>query len=143
MNKSHRWLGAVVGLALAGCPAEAPSAPPPLLGATVDLGRLMTSAPSQGKIRVSGAAGTVVGSDITTVTLTVLREGGIPAAMRLQHLGGGLPVASTFATIKADGSFAEVEVGDPERPVQSGDELNITPQAGIGQAGPTVSRVVP
>ncbi len=138
-------LAACAGPPPAALPAASPAAsPPPIVGAVVDAFKLVVSAPVDGVITVAGKPGCVYGAPATTVTLTVLREvvAASPAPWRLLHLGGGLPIASGFVTIAADGGFVETRLGDPARAVKSGDELNVTPQNGTAQAGfPTAVKV--
>lgn len=133
MNKP--WLHAVVPLLgalwLAACTGPTELAP-------VLLARVVLGAPEGGLVRVEGLPGAVVISEATTLTVTMVREGAQPVAYRLQHLNGGLAIASTFAEVRPDGSFGPVLVGSSERPVQKGDELNLTPQAGVRQVGYTV-----
>jgi hypothetical protein len=141
----------VAAIALAVLPActggstPAP-APTPIVGAVVDPFKLVVSTPEDGVVRISGKPGTVSGGVSTTVTLTILREtvaSPVPA-FRIMHLGsGGLPIASSFAVLSPDGGFTEVPVGDPDRPVRSGDELNVTPQNGTTQSGFPVAVQVP
>lgn len=149
----RRLVFAPLACILAACPAPSPAtapgaspgaSPAPLVGAVVDPFKLVVSAPVDGVITVSGKPNCVYGAPAVTVTLTVLREAttASPAPWRLLHLGGGLPIASGYASLGADGGFAETRVGDPARPVKSGDELNVTPQNGTAQAGfPTAVKV--
>lgn len=128
---------ALLSLLLAGWALSACEAPP-----TVYLlpERVAVSAPRDGVVSVSGGPGAVVG-EVTTLTLTIVREAVPAPAFRLQHLGGQLPIASTFAAVKPDGSFDPVSLGEAERPVQAGDELNLTPQNGVRQVGYTVGNL--
>lgn len=127
------WAAILLG-SLAACsgPVEAPSIVP---------SQVRVGAPEGGVVRVEGLPGAVAIAEATTVTLTMVREAPTPVAYALQHLNGGLPVASTYAEVRPDGSFGPVPVGSAERPVQSRDELNLTPQAGVRQVGFTVGQI--
>ena len=137
----------LLALSLAACPGGAPTAQPtPIAGVVVDLAKVTVTKPVDGRITVSGAVGTATGGKVTTVTLTVVREvkaSPAPAGYRLQHLTGGLAITSGFAAVRADGGFDATTIGDPERPIQSGDELNLIPQNGTSQAGFPASIWVP
>ncbi|HEY9720996.1 MAG TPA: hypothetical protein V6D47_03230 [Oscillatoriaceae cyanobacterium] len=116
--------------------------------AKIDLSRVTVSAPSNGQITVTGAAGAVTGGGATTLTLTVIDHNASPipsppTGYRLQHLTGLLPVDSSYASLNADGSFAAVTMGSADRPIKSDDEINFTPEAGIAQAGYTAYETVP
>lgn len=148
----RRLLFLPIAACLTACPAQptaqptAPAASPtPIVGTVVNPFKIVVMAPVDGVITVLGKPDCVYGGPATTVTLTVLRETATasPAPWRLTHLGGGLPIASSYATVAADGGFAETRVGDPARPVRSGDELNVTPQNGITQSGFPVAVKVP
>lgn len=124
-----------IALTLMGC--QTPYAIP-------DYTKVVVSAPESGRVRVSGKPGAIRGGNASTVTLTIVREGGVvPTAYHIAHVAGGLPVSSGFAEVLPDGSFTEAVLGSPERPVQAGDELNITPIHGISQVGPVVPVPIP
>jgi hypothetical protein len=136
------WPLLVLVAALAGCPG-APNATPV---AVVDMGKVQVSRLDQDVIQVSGAPGTISGATVTTVTVTVGRlpsPSPGPAAFGLLHLGDHLPIDSSYAVVASDGSFAAVKLGKPERGVLSGDELGVTPQNGLAQAGYTAYRNLP
>jgi hypothetical protein len=124
-----------IALAVTGC--QTPYAIP-------DYTKVVVSAPESGRVRISGKPGAIRGGNASTVTLTIVREGGVvPTAYHVAHITGGLPVSSGFAEVLPDGSFTEAVLGSPERPVQPGDELNITPIHGISQVGPVIPVPIP
>jgi hypothetical protein len=125
-------LTAVLVLVLAACGPD---------GAIVSPSRIRLSAPVGGRLVVEGAPGAVTGAGVTTVTLTVLAA--VPASYRVAHAGSHLPVASSYASVNADGSFPAATLGTSDRPVSSGDELVITPQNATAQAGRPVKIAVP
>lgn len=131
-----RWFALLVcGSLVVGC--QTPYAIP-------DYTRVVLTAPANGVVHVYGRPGAIRGGEASTVTLTIVREGGVvPGQYHVEHLASGIPVASTFATVLPDGSFTEVTLGSAGRPVQSGDELNLTPIKGISQVGPAVPLPVP
>ena len=98
---------------------------------------------SEGLLKVSGAPGAIVGENVTTVTLSVWRMQVAPTTYRVNHVGTHLAIASSYSPVAPDGSFKEVTLGAADRPIQSGDELVLTPQAGTSQAGPPVTIVIP
>jgi hypothetical protein len=110
-------------------------------GARVVAQQVKFSPIAEGRVQVSGAPGAVVGEGVTTVTLTVVRSQ--QTSYRLAHLGSHLPVASGYAAVAPDGSFPATPLGAADRPVQSGDELVLTPQAGTAQAGPPMTIPIP
>lgn len=127
---------------LAGCPG-APNATPV---AVVDMGKVQVSRVDKDTVQVSGAPGTISGAAVTTVTVTVGRlpsPSPGPATFGLLHLGDHLPIDSSYAVVAADGSFTAVTLGKPDRGVLSGDELSVTPQNGLAQAGYTTYMNLP
>ena len=112
--------------------------PPPL----VERAKVVLTPLTGGVVRVRGLPGAVMAPNATTVTITTYREA--PAPRTLLHLGSAeTPIHSTFARVDAERGFNEVWVGSPDRPVQAGDEINVTPYAGLLQAGPTTYVYVP
>lgn len=114
-----------------------------VLGACADNGvrlvghRVTLSPVSDGRVVIVGRAGAIVGAGVTTLTLTVVRPPA-PAALRVRHVGEDLlPVISTWVPVAPDGSFPATTIGTADRPLRPGDELMITPQAGLAQTGRT------
>lgn len=138
----YRFLCLIALTLLLGCSGGVDTPP-----VRVDFSRVSIAAPSNGQITIAGAAGAVTGQ-ATTLTLTVIDHNASPipsppTGYRVQHLTGLVPVDSGYASLNVDGGFAAVTLGSADRPVRSGDEVNVTPEQGIAQAGYTVATTVP
>jgi hypothetical protein len=137
-HPTRRFLLSLAGLPLLLSCSSAPSLPvvPSVLAPSV----IRISAPVDGAIQVWGTAGAVSEPTVTTVTLTVYR----PGAYQVLHLNHvGLPIVSSYAVVRPDGSFGPVAVGGSDNPVRAGDEVDVTPQAGLREAGLAETLLVP
>ena len=144
-------------LALSGCPTPTSPAVP------IHLDKIVMSWASPGILAVKGLPG-AVGAGATTLTVTVQRpDSAVPTptiaptpakgpspslppgivTYRVQHLGSHVPIAAGYAVVDADGGFATVFQGAADRPVKSGDELDLTPQSGVQQVGYLVVVAIP
>ena len=113
--------------------------PPPV---TVDPDKIVIVRTGPATITVTGLPGAVFGGKATTLTLTVNKpQVGSPSPLpspglyRLQHLGSHIPVTSTFVSINDNGGFTTLAMGDNDHVIEPNDELDITPQNGLVQAG--------
>lgn len=106
----------------------ATAAASPAASVPIDVTKLKISSPVNGTIHVSGAPGCVVDPSVKAVWVAAIHD--LLGYYRLAHVGNTYLVAITPTAIPvaADGSFADVALGDAVTPVQDKDKLYVYPR---------------